>query len=470
MKSVINAEAEKVVDPMERRDTEGAAAALVPVLSEDRIAAEFVDRHADTVRFNWTSSEWHIWSGNRWRRDTTRAAFAWTRSLARSMARDQPAAERRRMGSRRFAEGVEQFARTDQRVAVTHEHWDCDPDLLGTPDGLVDLRNGDLFDATPDRFITRATAVNPSDIIDCLEWLRFLNQITNHDKALKTFLQRYIGYSLTGETREQKLAFIYGPGGTGKSTFAQTILQILGDYGTTADMGTFTNSSFDQHPEQLARLAGVRLVVANETEAGHAWRENRIKQMTGSDQITARFMRQNSFTFSPAFKLMFLGNHAPALKNFDTAISRRVQIVPFLHKPAEPDLHLDAKLAQEWPGILRWAINGAVDWYTSGLTIPKAVTEATTQYFDEQNLFRAWQEECCVVDPGNENIMATSVELFASWFAFAKRNGEEAGNQRGFNEKLRHNGFESKQIKALNTKGCRGIRLKQSSCWQEAAG
>jgi putative DNA primase/helicase len=462
--------AENVVDLDDRRSAEQAARELVPVLSEDHIALEFASRHSDSVRFDWTTKKWHTWSGNRWKRDDTAVAFGWTRALVRSLASDQKSAsDRRRLGSKKFSDGVEGLARTDQRIAVKHDHWDQNVDVLGTPTGIVDLSTGEFFDPAPEQYITRSVAVDPDIATDCQRWLQFVNQITGGDAALKRFLQMWAGYCLTGETREQKLVFIHGPGGTGKSTFADTLQRIMADYAVSAAMETFTNSQFDRHPEELARLDGVRMVVASETEAGHKWRENRVKLLTGGDKVTARYMRQDSFDYKPQFKLTFLGNHAPALSNLDTAIQRRFLVLPFMHKPETPDLRLNEMFAQEMPGILRWMLNGAVDWYTHGLVVPKAVTEATTRYFDEQNVFGQWLEECCVVDPKIISLIEKTVDLFANWALFAKSHGEVPGTQATFNDKLRSAGFDPKQIKAFGTSGCRGIRLKVSQHWQDGS-
>ncbi|MEH2547145.1 putative DNA primase/helicase [Bradyrhizobium sp. AZCC 2262] len=457
-----------LVDFDERLSAEQAAKDIAPELSEDYVALEFVERNIDAVRFDHTKKRWHVWSGNRWKRDATAVAFAWTRSLVRGLASNQKSAgDRRRLGSLKFADGVERFARTDQRIAVTHDHWDRNIEVLGTPGGIVDLRTGELFAPAPELFITRSTAVDPDDIADCLRWLQFINQVTAGDAALRRFLQQWAGYCLTGETREQKLAFILGPGGTGKSTFAATLRGIMGDYAISAAMETFADAKFEQHPEQIARLDGMRMVVASETEAGHKWRANRVKLLTGGDAVTARHLFENSFDFRPKFKLTFLGNHAPAITNLETAIQRRFLVVPFNHKPVEPDLRLDDILAREWPGILRWMIKGAVDWYEHGLMVPKAISEATTQYFDEQDVFRQWLEEACEVDPKNEHLMEKSVDLFGSWSLFAKAHGEVAGTQATFNENLRFRGFEVKAIKALGTKGCRRIRLKIQPHWSD---
>jgi len=459
--------AENVVDFDEHRSAEQAAKDLVPVLSEDHVALEFANRNLDCLRFDSTNRKWYVWAGNRWQQDQTAVASSWTRSLVRALASDQSPTDRRRLGSRKFAEAVEGFARADQRLAMTHERWNQNVEVLGTPSGIVDLRTGEQFDPDPNEFITRSTSTDPDLVTDCLRWLQFLDQITNHDKTLKKFLQQWAGYCLTGETREQKLVFIHGPGGTGKSTFATTLLKIMRDYATSADMSTFTDGKFEQHPQQFARLAGMRMVVASETEAGHEWRANRIKQLTGGDEVTAHFMRQNDFTYQPQFKLTFIGNCAPAISNLDSAIQRRFLIIPFNSKPAEPDLRLDEMLAKEWLGILRWMIHGAVDWHANGLIVPKAISEATTEYFDSQDVVGQWLNEACDVDPRNELLMEKSKLLFESWTTFAKAQGVAPGDQRQLNANLRNRSIETKQIKALGTKGCRGIRLKYTSHWQD---
>jgi putative DNA primase/helicase len=160
--------------------------------------------------------------------------------------------------------------------------------------------------------------------------------------------------------------FCYGPGGNGKTVLLNTVSAIRGDYATVAAMETFVASQFDQHPTDMAMLCGARLVTAAETEEGRAWAETKIKQLTGGDPISARFMRQDFFTYKPTFKLMIIGNHEPALRNVDDAARRRINIVPFIRKPAVIDKQLEDKLRVEWPGILRWMIQGCLNWQTVG--------------------------------------------------------------------------------------------------------
>ena len=254
--------------------------------------------------------------------------------------------------------------------------------------------------------------------------------------------------------------FVHGGGGNGKGVFLNVVSNILNDYAVTAAMDTFTASRNDRHSTELAMLRGARLVTASETEEGRAWAEARIKQMTGGDPITARFMRQDFFTYKPNFKLTIIGNHKPVLRNVDDATRRRFLIVPFRHKPEKPDRELEQKLMAEAPAILQWMIEGCLDWQAKTLVKPQSVLDETNEYFEDQDVFGQWLEECCDVELENKYLMEKSKDLFASWTDFSKAHGEQVSTQRTFNSSLRTRGFDPKQMKALGTKGCYGIRLK----------
>ena len=316
--------------------------------------------------------------------------------------------------------------RSDRLMAVTSEAWDRDPLLLGTPGGTVDLRTGKLREPDPTDGITKVTAVAPADRADCPRWLQFLDE-TFGDVDLIRFLQQWGGYSLTGETREHALVFGFGNGKNGKSVWLNTHTGILNDYAVTSAMDTFTASKSDRHPTDLAMLRGARLVSASETEEGRSWAESRIKQMTGGDQISARFMQKDFFTFRPSFKLTIIGNHKPVLKNVDDAARRRFNLVPFNRTPAKPDPLLEQKLKAEWPGILRWLIEGCLDWQANGLVRPASVVRATESYFEDQDLMSQWLAEACDAEPGNQYKWEATGSLFASWTDFANRAGEKPG-------------------------------------------
>ncbi len=177
--------------------------------------------------------------------------------------------------------------------------------------------------------------------------------------------------------REHALFFSYGSGGNGKGVFVHTLKGIWNDYTTVAPMDTFTESRGDRHPTELAMLRGTRLVISEESKQGRTWNSARIKTLCGGDPVSARFMRQDFFTFLPTWKLLLVGNYQPSLRNVDDAIRRRFNTIPFNHTPPVPDLKLESKLRAEWPDILRWAIEGCLDWQRNGLVRPAAVTGAT---------------------------------------------------------------------------------------------
>ena len=239
-----------------------------------------------------------------------------------------------------------------------------------------DLRTGVGRPPDPLDYITKKTACGaaPAGTPHPL-WTKFLDRVTGHNVELQGFLQRYIGYCCTGFTTEHVFVFAYGTGANGKSTFINTIAGILGDYATVADMSTFIASNHERHPTDLAKLRGARLVVAQETQKGRRWDETKIKALTGGDKITARFMRQDFFDFMPTFKLFIGGNHKPRLSNVDEAMRRRLLLVPFTvqiprgrTRPAPAE-----KLKAEWPAILRWCIEGCLEWQRIGLAPPGVV-------------------------------------------------------------------------------------------------
>ena len=418
-------------------------------LTEDGAARVFTDRFGSDLRYDHDAGKWFGWDGEkgRWQVDAKQLAFTWCRVIARELSEDIEGKTRAQVRKRSFASGVEAFCRADPVHAVTQDQWDRDPFLLGVPGGAVDLRSGEVRPPDPNAFITKQAGAAPSAAEDCPQWLDFLEQATGGDHDMIRFLQTWCGYCLTGDTREHALIFLYGPGGNGKSVFLNTLAGILGEYAVTAPMDAFTASKNDRHSTELAMMRGARMVSASETEEGRAWAESRIKSLTGGDKITARFMRQYNFSFLPQFKLTIVGNHKPVLHNVDDAMKRRFNIVPFVIKPEKPDRQLEAKLQAEWPGILRWMINGCLAWQAEGLQQPRSVADATAEYFSEQDLAAQWLEDQCIVEPDNEFRWETSADLFRSWSEYAKAAGEAPGTQKGLAGKLIRHGLRRKDKK-----------------------
>jgi putative DNA primase/helicase len=429
--------------------SEGAGDADSDGVSEDEVARAFSSNFKATVRFDHTIGAWFQWQGVRWQKDETRQVFQYLRELARQLGHGKKASSKAS-----FVSGAERLADADRHHAITAVQWDVDLMLLGTPGGTVDLRTGLMRDAAPSDMITKLTSVAPEQGVP-VRWLQFLDETFQGDAALIEFTQAWLGYCLTGQTKEHALAFLHGSGGNGKSVLLNTVLRILGDYAVTASMETFTASRNDKHPTDLAMLHGARLVTASETEESREFAAARVKQMTGGDPITARFMRQNFFTFNPEFKLMIAGNHAPRFRSIDPAMRRRFLLVPFLNTPAEPDKDLETKLRAEYPRILAWAIEGTAKWLREGLPRPSAIAVATEEYFKDQDIFGQWIDEYCELDAVARG---RPTELFSSWSRYAQSVGVEPGTAGGMSERLKQRGFDPG--KSGSNRFYRGLKVK----------
>jgi putative DNA primase/helicase len=349
------------------------------------------------------------------------------------------------------------LAQDDAKIAATIHQWNIGPWLLNTPGGTVDLRSGEMQEHRRDNFITKVTAVTP-DKRPIFQWRKFLAEISDGDEELVAYLKRLAGYALTGQTDEHAFAFFYSTGGNGKSTFLKVLTGIVGEFHRVSPMTALLASKNEQHPTELAGLWGARLVTANETAQGRNWNEPLIKQLTGGDMITARFMQRDFFDFTPQFKLIITGNNKPGLRSVDEAVRRRIHLVPFTVTISQErrDRQLDAKLKTEWPGILQWMIEGCREWQEKGLARPKAVTEATDEYLESQDSIQAFVDERCVV---NKREQEGSSALFASWTAFCENRGERPGHAKTFNDALEKKGF--KREKAERGKVFRGLRLRK---------
>lgn len=431
---------------------------LPPRFSEEALALRFSRKYEGDLRYVAGWGRWMRWDGARWREDDTLAVFDRCRAICRSASIEFGDAQERaamKIAAAQTVTAIERLARCDRRHAATVEQWDVDPWLLNTSGGTVDLRTGEMHEHRPDEYITKTTKVGPG--ADCPLWLRFLDRITGGNSELRLFLQRVTGYSLTGSTREHALFFLYGTGANGKSVFLSTISALLGNYAKTAPTSSFTASATEQHPTDMARLRGARLVTAIETEDGARWAESKIKSLTGGDKIAARFMRGDFFEFTPAFKLIIAGNHKPSLRSVDEAIRRRLHLVPFTTTipEGERDKNLSEKLQAELPGILSWAIQGCEDWQKSGLNPPAIVRDATTHYLAAEDSFGRWLEEDCSQDPAG---WTPGAVLFSDYKAWCDRMGERPMSQKRLTQALESRGFE--QSRTRTARGFARITLR----------
>jgi putative DNA primase/helicase len=298
--------------------------------------------------------------------------------------------------------------RNDPRIAVRSDHWDRDPWKLGVPGGVVDLRTGQLGPEDAGLFITRSTTVVPAvSGTRAPIWERFLWDTFGGDVDLIEFVEMWFGYSLSGDVSAELFAFLHGDGGNGKGTLLNAVTEIAGDYAWHAAMETFMTRKHPGHATSVARLAGARLVYANEVADDASFNLARLKELTGNEgMITANFMHCDEFQFKPVLKLTLVGNHKPRLSTVDAAIKRRLLLIPFLNRPARPDPTLKDRLRQEYPAILRRLIDGCVEFVRvldqpgwRDQLIPAAVSAATDDYLVEEDVIALWLKERCELDP-----------------------------------------------------------------------
>ena len=419
--------------------------------TEDALALAFTRRYHRDWRYVAGWGKWLVWDGQRWRAEDTLAATDLIRSVCRQTAvrADNPKIAAK-LASASTVSGVERLARADRRHAATTDEWDADPWLLNTPGGVVDLKSGrQRLHERADR-MTKITTATPKG--ECPQWMSFLSDITGGDAELQSYLQRMIGYCLTGVTSAHALFFLYGTGANGKSVFANVVATLLGDYASTAPMDTFVETRGDRHPTDLAGLRGARFVSAIETEQGRRWNESKVKAITGGDKISARFMRQDFFEFYPHFKPVIVGNHKPSIRNIDEAMKRRMHLIPFTVTipPERRDGRLTEKLLAERDGILAWAVAGCLAWQREGLNPPASVQAATDEYFEAEDAIGQWIEERCLLTNSHREGVS---ELFSDWREWAERAGEYVGSVKRFSELMATRKFEKCRL----TGGARGI-------------
>jgi putative DNA primase/helicase len=428
-----------------------------PEFSDEALALEFADRHAARLQWVQATGKWMFYNGRYWQPDETLLAFSYARQICREAAdRCNKDHLKKALAAAKTVAAVERLARADRRLAATVDQWDADPFALNTESGVIDLRTGRASPHDPADFMTKITAVAPGG--DCPLWRDVIDRVFAGDAALIAFVQRMLGYMLSGDISVQAVFFAFGRGANGKSLLFNTVAAILGGYHRLAAIETFIASDRDRHPTEIAWLSGARMVTANETEEGRRWSESKLKAMTGDDELVGRFVARDFFRFKRQFKLLIVGNHKPGLRSVDEAIRRRFRLIPFAVTipQEERDERLPDKLRDEWPGILAWMVQGCLDWQRYGLEPPEAVRMATEQYLQAEDALASWIDERCEVSPA---YWASSHDLFADWTAWAEAAREPVRSRKEFADKLAAHGFEDKRRKA---RGYLGLRLNSA--------
>lgn len=428
-------------------------------LTEMGNAERLVHRNGLNLKYCIEFEEWLLWNGKTWiedkKKQIERIAIKTFREMFGEAAKEEDMARRNELvkwaqSSEKSSVFLNSISRAEAMLPISQEELNTDRYKLNCSNGVVDLRTGELLPHDRNYFMTKNTHVEYDPNASCPTWVAFLESIMKDEQGtvkqeLIDFLQKAIGYTLTGDTSEQVAFFLWGTGRNGKSTFINIVKEILGDYGKQTNSDTFTSKQNDNGiNNDVARLHSARFVSAVESEDGQKLSEALIKQLTGGEPITARFLRKEFFEFLPEFKIFFTTNHKPIVKGDDEGIWRRIRLVPFTHTVPKEDVdkHLPEKLRNELPGIFRWAVDGCMKWQQEGLGEPEEVKAATDEYKEEMDLLSNFLDEHCVIMPAAKVSVNEIHKIYMKW---ADENGEYPMKLRAFSSRLQMRGFSKRK-------------------------
>jgi putative DNA primase/helicase len=454
----------------------GVTAKLTDVSNAERLVA----LHGADLRYVGTWSKGLAWDGARWPLDDEgnwqRAAINTSRVLVEealdavreaAQGGDEAAMKRAKadlakaiatQASNRLAAMVA-VARSHRSIIIRHDQLDADPWLLNVKNGTLDLRTGKLRPHAREDLITKLAPVAYDPKATAPTWDAFLGRAMGGSQDLVDFLARIVGYALTGDVREHVLAFFFGGGANGKSTFLSTMHAMLGDYASPAPRGLLFRARGERHPTELATLHGRRFVTCSEIEEGLSFDEALVKDLTGGDPISCRRMGEDFWSYAPTHKLFLAGNHKPAVRGDDEGIWRRMRLVPWVVTipETERDRALPEKLRAELPGILAWAVRGCLAWQAKGLDAPEAVHAATRAYREENDGIGEFFRLHVVFDPAATIARRTLREAYEN---FCEENGAQALGAKRFAGRLREHGVTETKVRTPSPRdGWRGVRL-----------
>lgn len=428
--------------------------------SDDGNAQALIDEYGDVLRYCAERGRWLAWTGAVWEWQSGGAGQAreYAKAIARSLPEDgvEGKNHKRRALSAKGTSDMLIQAQTDRRITVAIDQLDAHPWELNTPGGIIDLRTGQLLPPDPAKLHTRITSCAPDFDADPTFWLTFLSQ-TFPQQELVDYMQRLVGYTAVGEVREHLLPFAYGGGGNGKGVFLEAIKGVLGDYATTSPNGFLMATNYAPHTTEIARLAGQRMVICSEVNEDDKFDEAKVKALAGGDSLTARFMRQDDFTFTPSHQLWLMGNHQPGVESGGHSFWRRLRLIPFTHTVPDDQIieNLQGILASDHgPAVLAWVARGAAAYAKVGLQEPAGVKAATEDYAHSvDTVGRFLEEECTVYSNGAAEHLATTVSALRSAYdRWCADNGETPLKGRAFQTQLQRNGI------LTGTKAPRGLR------------
>lgn len=461
-----NSQATHLVNANTRFDTQpltDGANALAPIIqlddhrttggtslahSDDGNALNLIHDFGHLIRYSPERGRWLVWDGIKWVWQARGGDLV--REYAKKVARRMPEDDKSTKSHKKSAlsaVGISNMltqASTDPAVTVRIDDLDAYPWELNTPGGIINLRTGALEPNNPEHLHTKVTACAPDTSAPTDVWDTFLTTTFPGNEELTGYMQRLAGYSVVGEVREHVLPFAHGNGGNGKGVFMETIASILGDYATSTPSGFLMAGPFQNHSTEIARLTGMRFVICSEVNEGDRWDEAKVKQLTGGDRLTARFMRQDDFTFKPTHHLWIMGNHQPAVESGGDSFWRRLRLIPFTHTVSEAARvdDLQSILANEHgPAVLAWIARGAAQYAAGGLNEPDQVKAATREYAQSVDTVARFLEEECITGDDAAHMSTPTTVLLRAYQEWCKNNGEHPMEGRAFTTKLNHQGI-----------------------------
>lgn len=396
---------------------------------------------------------WHQWDGSRWVPDKDNGAMRGAIQTVKAALADLPHLDKperdslykdvRKCESASGLEGMLRIAASLKPMAISADQLDQDGMLFNTPNGTIDLRTGEKRPHNPADLITKVAGCDLDTAATGEAFNRFITEILPNDKEnnVRGFTQRVFGYSMLGLVREHVLPIFTGTGSNGKSTLLEVMGKAFGDYAINAEPELLVARG-EAHPTGLADLKGARLAVCSETDEGKRLAAATMKRLCGGEHLRARKMRKDFFEFAPSHTLILATNHKPKVSGDDPAVWRRIRVVPFDFVAANPDVKLPERLAEELPAVLAWAYQGYLDYDSSGLTPPRAVTERTDKYHTESDPLGRFIHEVCVI---GEHVHIGARDIYAQWAKWCDGGGEEPGSEVLFAESMGKRGYEKKR-------------------------
>ncbi len=425
----------------------------------ERLVAHF----GQSIRFVASTGHWHIYDGKRWERDETMVIREYakrTANVIRSKAEVETAKWSKESESLRGINAMIELAKSDPSVVRTINDFDVDPLLINLQNGTLDLRNGELRRHSADDHFIRIANANFDPGAKCPRWLQFVEEITCGDRDLASYLQRIAGYFLSGLTSHQEFYILYGSGANGKSVLINALFEVLGDYATAADFKTFLTRRGDGPRNDLAALKGARLVCASEIGPGEHLDETVMKQVTGDDLISARFLYGEYFQYRSTFKVVLAANHLPRAIGTEEGIKRRLRILPCdaTFREDQRDKGLVERLKDERDGILLWAVEGWVDSNANGWRTPPKVIALGRQYWSELDTLQQFIEDQCLIE---QAAAVGAGELYQSYEAWCSEAAETAINKTLFGKKLTELGFGKRKSTKMMRLGLRLLTYEE---------